>query len=374
MLGRPLRVLVVEGAPDAAERLIHALRGGGIDAAWARVETAEGLCAALSAGPWDVVLASDDLPGCGAAVGLALVRRADPDLPFIVVRETADVDAAVEAMRAGANDCVATDSLARLVPAVEREVREAATRRDLEEQFRQAQKMEVLGQLAGGVAHDFNNLLTIINGCSDLLLQNLPPDDPSRSLVAQIHQAGERSVGLTRQLLAFIRRQVLAPRVFNLNEVVADADNLLRCLIGDGVRLVTALAPDLWAVRADPGQVGQVLMNLAVNARDAMPGGGRLAVETRNVELDAAHAHPGGRAGPHVLLSVTDTGSGMPPEVQARVFEPFFTTKVHGTGLGLATVVRIVEQSGGHIGVRSAVGVGTTFAVYLPREETLGVK
>ncbi len=244
-------------------------------------------------------------------------------------------------------------------------------RRLLEEQFRQAQKMEAVGQLAGGVAHDFNNLLTAIMGYSELALQDLRPDDPLREDLAEIRKAAERAGSLTRQLLAFSRQQILAPRVLDLNAVVADIDSMIRRVVSENVDITTVLAPGLGHVRADPSQVHQVLMNLIVNARDAMPEGGNLTIETANADVDESHGHgmttfP---AGSYVVLAVSDTGIGMDERTQARIFEPFFTTKEQGkgTGLGLSMVYGIVKQSDGFIWVYSEPGRGATIRVYLPR-------
>jgi two-component system, cell cycle sensor histidine kinase and response regulator CckA len=241
-------------------------------------------------------------------------------------------------------------------------------RKKLEEQLRQAQKMEAVGRLAGGIAHDFNNLLTVVNGYSQVLMDSLAPEDSNRPLVEEIERAGDRAAGLTRQLLAFSRRQVLEPRVLCLNEVVGDTDRMLRRLIGEDILLTTSLDANLGRCRVDPGQLEQVLMNLVVNARDAMPKGGRLAITTRNVTgpcLEAPDLPPGN----YVELGVNDTGIGMDERTKARLFEPFFTTKGpgQGTGLGLATVYGIVTQSDGHIAVQSKPGRGTSFRVYLPR-------
>ena len=242
--------------------------------------------------------------------------------------------------------------------------------KQLEQQLIQAQKMEAVGRLAGGVAHDFNNLLTIINGYAQLLIEPISPQDPRRGHLKEILTAGERAASLTRQLLAFSRRQVLEPRVLNLNSVLADVAKMLRRLIGEDVELVSTLKPDLGRVKVDPGQIEQVIMNLAVNARDAMPQGGKLFIETSNVEIDANYArrHSPMMPGKYVMVAVSDTGCGMDLETQAHAFEPFFTTKEkgHGTGLGLATVYGIVKQSGGFIWVYSAPGHGSTFKIYLP--------
>ncbi|MDE3118803.1 MAG: PAS domain S-box protein, partial [Nitrospirota bacterium] len=244
-------------------------------------------------------------------------------------------------------------------------------RTQLEEQFRHSQKMDAVGRLAGGVAHDFNNLLTVINGCSSFLLRRLSPDDSLRRYPQEIQRASERAASLTQQLLAFSRRQMLEPKVLNLNESVSAMDSLLRRLVGEHIDLVTVLGTGLGRVKADPGQVEQVIMNLAVNARDAMPEGGKLTIETANVELDQPYAsqHMAVEPGPYVMLAISDTGHGMDEATKARLFEPFFTTKEKGkgTGLGLSTIYGIIKQSGGAVLVYSEAGRGTTFKVYLPR-------
>jgi PAS domain S-box-containing protein len=273
---------------------------------------------------------------------------------------------------------VCADLSAALVPvrgepvvlAIARDVTE---RNHLARQFQQAQKMEAIGQLAGGVAHDFNNLLTVILGYGEILLETLPADDPRRQDVEEVRKAGQSAASLTRQLLAFSRKQILEPVVLDLNAVLANLDRMVGRLIGEDIELIMRLDPALGQVKADGGQLEQIVVNLAVNARDAMPEGGTLTIATGNVELDEQYArtHPGAASGRHILLSVSDTGHGMDEQTQSHLFEPFFTTKEKGkgTGLGLATVYGIVKQSGGSIFVDSELKRGTTFKVYFPRVE-----
>jgi two-component system cell cycle sensor histidine kinase/response regulator CckA len=249
-------------------------------------------------------------------------------------------------------------------------------KKKLQRQYLHAQRLEGVGRLAGGVAHDFNNVLTIINGYSEVLLSRLSPDDPSFAPLCEIHKAGERAASLTRQLLAFSRKQVLAPQVLDLNALIRESEKMLHRLIGEDIILTTHLDPSLGLVKADPAQLELAIVNLVVNARDALPAGGYLTIETRNIQVDASHARnrPDVRPGPHVLLAVTDTGNGMDEATRAHIFEPFFTTKGpgQGTGLGLSTVFGIVKQSEGHVEVYSEPGQGTTFKIYLPQVQPAG--
>jgi two-component system cell cycle sensor histidine kinase/response regulator CckA len=261
-------------------------------------------------------------------------------------------------------------------------IRDLTERRQAEEalqntenRLRQSQKMEAVGRLAGGVAHDFNNVLTAIFGYADLLLDGFDDDDPRRTDVEEIKRAAHRAASLTRQLLAFSRKQVMQPRRVNLNEIIENLRTLLMKLIGDEIDLQIVTDPELGDVKADPGQIEQVLMNLAANARDAMPEGGRLSIATANDDLqrDDATALVGIEPGKFVILTVSDTGHGVPAEVRAHIFEPFFTTKEQGkgTGLGLATVYGIVKQSGGWIYLDEAPGTGASFRIYLPRMDSV---
>ena len=498
---RPLRVLVVEDRDDDVVLLLEELRRSGYDVTHGRVETEPTLRLALQHSAWDILISDFSLPAMTAHDVLRTAGRLRPDLPCIVISGTVAEESAVDVLRAGARDFVVKDRMTRLVPAIERELRESADRRrlqqseeslrqmrermqfaletvgvgtwesnltsgtmswsvvmerlhglepgifggsgdawvglvhpdeqagvrdlvtggsgengdlrveyrtcrpdgstrwiaaigrtvrdaqaqavraagvafdvtaqkHLEDQLRQAQKMESIGNLAGGVAHDFNNLLTVILGeCEITAMQQLPGSDVAQSLDS-IRGAAVSAAALTKQLLAFSRRQVVSPRLLDLNETIRGFAKILRRLVEESVQFDFQLAATPQTVRADPAQIEQVLLNLVANARDAMPDGGRVIIATSHLSAGAAAKVDAARngSGAYVELSVSDTGTGMSPEVQSRLFEPFFTTKPvgSGTGLGLATVHGIVKQSGGQIGVRSTPGKGTTFTVHFP--------
>ncbi len=492
------RILFVEDSRDDVELILFELRRGGLTPDYWVVDTAEGLRAALRDGRWDLIIADHSMPRFDAPAALDILKASGQDLPFIVVSGHIGEEMAVACMKAGASDYLAKDQLARLVPAVERELREAGERRQrreavealrasearyrllvenmadilsvfdeggrytflspsvtrvlgwapeealghsvlefahpddaerveaaiaeaarggrpfltgvrfrhqdgswrileasgarlvgdddtvsvvslarditdrvqLEGQLHQAQKMEAVGRLAGGVAHDFNNLLTVILGYSNLLLDQLADNRLLYQEVDEIKRAADRAAALTQKLLSVSRKQVLSLQPVDLNPVAEGVSDMLRRLIGEDIELVMKLAPGLGLTRVDPGLIEQVVMNLAVNARDAMPQGGRLVLQTADVELDEAYGRRHGvQPGRYVMLSVTDTGQGMDAATQARLFEPFFTTKEpgKGTGLGLSTVYGIVRQAGGNVFVYSELGHGSCFKVYLPR-------
>src|SRR5205807_799410 len=361
---------------------LRELRRAGIGSEARRVWTEAGLREALLGFDPEVVLSDHSLPGFGAHDVLRVVHAEHPDTPVIVVTGTLDEATAVEYLTAGAVDYIVKDRLYRLVGSVRRALqlrraqaeaaRASAALRQLQEQHHQAQKMEALGRLAGGVAHDFNNLLTVITVCCDLALEGLAPDSSIRSDLLEAREAAGRAAGLTRQLLAFSRKQAVAPQQIDLNALVGRMAGMLGRLLGSHVTVELATAPQVGQIWADPGRVEQIVMNLSVNAGDAMPlpQGGRLTLATRDAEVDEATAASAGvNAGPYVEFAVTDTGMGMDTDTKAHLFEPFFTTKPKGkgTGLGLATVYGVVQQAGGFILVDSEVGKGSTFRVYLPR-------
>jgi two-component system cell cycle sensor histidine kinase/response regulator CckA len=371
-----LRILHLEDDPKDAALVHSTLEAGGIVCQTISVQNRPDFAAALERGETDLVISDFKLPAFDGLSALDMTHAKHPDLPFILVSGTLGEELAIESLKRGATDYVLKERLPRLVPAVHRamkEVEERVERRRLEAQFIEAQKMEVIGQLAGGVAHDFNNIIAIILGYSDLMMQKLGADTVMKGHLEAIRMAAERAAGLTRQLLVFSRKQTVQPVVLALNDVLKDLDKILRRLIDENIKMTIVPGEQIGRVKADPGYVGQVLMNLVVNARDAMPNGGTLTIAINNVTLDDnyADAHVGVIPGDYVMVSVSDTGTGMTDNVKAHLFEAFFTTKPKGkgTGLGLATCQTIVQQSHGHMSVDSEVGKGTTFKIYFPRVE-----
>jgi two-component system, cell cycle sensor histidine kinase and response regulator CckA len=372
----PLRVLIVEDSQNDCDLLLGVLDRGGYAVTYERVYSAAALDSCLEKGQWDLVISDHSMPGFKGTEALAMVRKKGLDVPFIFLSGTIGEEIAVNAMRAGAQDYVIKGKAARLLPVIERELREAELRHErhqMEQRVRQLEKFEALGKLAGGIAHDFNNVIGAIMGWAELGVDHVSSESHEAKLFQSIREQATKAAGLTRQLLAYARRQVLEPRNINLNQMVNETTTLLQKTIGEQVEVKMVLAADLQVTRADPSQVEQVLMNLCFNARDAMPKGGQLLIETHNIELDSHYCklHTEAQPGRYVQLSVCDTGMGMDAGTLERIFEPFFTTKEigKGTGLGLATVLGIVKQHGGFLDVYSEPGKGTAFHVYLPASE-----
>ncbi len=366
-----LRILFVEDSASDADLEERELRKGGIVFESKRVVYEREIRRALDEFDPHLVICDYGLPGTDGLKVVQLVRTLRAELPFIFVSGTLGEERAIETLRNGATDYVLKDQMTGLVPKVRRalkEVEQRANNRRLEEHLRQAQKMEAIGRLAGGVAHDFNNLLTVINGYAQALIDAQSHDPNAVAQLTEIIKAGDRAATLTRQLLAFSRRQPLSVAPVNVNRIVLEMESMIRRLIGEDIDLVVRTPPPPGYVLGDPSQIEQILMNLAVNARDAMPGGGTLTIET-SVMTAGSGDLASGRTGPHVLISVIDTGHGMDAETLAHIFEPFFTTKPpgKGTGLGLSAVYGIVTQAGGAIDVKSEPGQGCRLDVYLPR-------
>lgn len=375
-MDKTLRVLAVDDSEDDILLLSRELRRNGYDLHIDRVETPEAIAASLDNGTWDIILADYHLPLFSGLEALKMVQERGLDLPCIIVSGVIGEEMAVAAMKAGAYDYIMKDNLTRLCPTIDRALQETLIRQErrrLEDQLLQAQKMEAVGLLAGGVAHDFNNILTAIMGYASLLQSLMSTDDPLQTYVNQIITASVRAASLTHSLLAFSRKQVLNIEPVNVNETIEDITTLLSRIMGEDIDVRTDLSTSPLFVLADKGQLEQVLMNLATNSRDVMPEGGSFVISTEMVELDDSYAEFGEYVPPgkYVSISVTDTGCGMDEETRQKIFEPFFTTKEagRGTGLGLAIVYGIIKQHKGFIEVIASRGKGTAFRLLLPMVE-----
>ena len=365
-----MRVLLLEDDPTDAEIVIRELTRTVPECRVRRVDRRTEFMEAFDTQPPDLVLSDHRMAEFSGMPALEYVRQRDPDVPFIFVTGALDEETAVECVKAGATDYVLKDRLARLGSAVTAAVELREARRALkqsQEQLLHTQRLDALGQLAGSVAHDYNNLMTAVIGYSELLAETME-NDPRRADVEEISRAGQRATALTRQLLAFSRKQVIEMAPLQLADVIAGIERLLARLLGEQTTLHIRSADNLPLIRGDQGQLEQVVVNLVVNARDAMSRGGRIDIELRAPDLTAHHDRDGDIGQPCVCLIVRDTGAGIPADVLPHIFEPFFTTKPRGrgTGLGLSTVYGIVRQCGGHIDVESVVGFGTMFALYFP--------
>jgi len=372
-MGTPLRVLMIEDSEDDATLLLRELRRGGYDVEFERVDLPGTLKSALDTQVWDLVVSDFSMPHFSGTDALHFLRAKGSDIPFIFVSGTMGEETAVAALQNGAQDYLMKTNLKRLVPAVQRALQEAEGRRQrkqMEQQVQQLRKFEAIGKLAGGIAHDFNNVIGVVLGWAEMGCEEAPPESRLHHHFQKIRDQAFWAARLTSQLLAFARRQVLQQRKLNLNTLVVEGMSLLHRVIGEQIEIRVLAAPDLNITLVDPTQIEQVLMNLCLNARDAMPEGGQLIIETQNVEIEEEYCrtHPYAKQGSYVLLAVSDTGIGMDAATTERVFEPFFTTKEvgKGTGLGLATVYGVVKQHGGFIHLYSELGKGTTFRIYIP--------
>jgi len=391
-LSSTFKLLLIEDSADDADLLVAHLKKTGHTPIFQRVDTETDLRDALKES-WDLAICDYNLPQMNALSALAIIKAQQPELPCIVVSGAIGEERAVETLKAGAGDYIMKDNLTRLASAIKREINEAQTRRKTktieaelkshEEQLRQSQKYEAIGQLASGIAHDFNNMLAIILIQVDMLNEQLdaapatdPLIEPFKKGVEQIKKTGLRASSLTRQLLAFSRKQVILPKVLNLNDLINDMKKMIQRLMEEHIELKTNLSADLKNIKIDPSHFEQILLNLIVNARDAMPQGGALTVETSNIEIPSKQ-HPNVTidSGKYVRMRILDTGIGMTSELQKKIFDPFFTTKEvgKGTGLGLSIVLGIVKQNKGFILVESTVNQGTAFDLYFPTTQEVVV-